>query len=94
MERFVPGVVGRRLSQRGMAALGMGLLGVRKGAAGEPRVAGHRPVLGEVGGWEWRAASPSQGLLLSLGVKSHVVRVAASGNEEPGGQERRILVSE
>lgn len=51
-------------------------------------------MLGEVGGRNWRAASPSQGLLLSLGVKSHVARVAASGNEGPGGQERRVLVSE
>lgn len=94
VERLVPGVVGRRLPQRRMAALGVGLLGVRMGAAGEPRVSSPWPVQGEVGGWKWRAASPSQGLLLSLGVKSHVARVAASGNEGPEGQERRILVSE
>lgn len=51
-------------------------------------------MLGEVGGGNRRAASPSQGLLLSLGVEGHVATITASGHDGPEGQERRILVSE
>lgn len=69
-----------------MAALGAGLLGIRLGAAGELRVWSPGWVLGEVGGRNRRAGSPSQGLLLSLGVEGHVATVMASGHEEPGGQ--------
>lgn len=66
-----------------MAALGTGLLWVRLGTAGDPGV--QRP------GWllvEWmngRAASPPEGLLLSLGVEGHVPTVTASGQDGPEG---------
>lgn len=69
-----------------MAALGAGLPGIRPGAAGEPKVLSPGWVLGEVGGRNGRAGSPSQGLLLSLGVEGHVVTVMASGREEPEEQ--------
>lgn len=79
MERLVSRVVRRRLSQRRVAALGAGLLGVGKGAAGEPSVSGPGRVMAEVAGRNRRAGSPSQGLLLSLGVEGHVAMVMASG---------------
>ena len=73
-----------------MAALGTGLLGVGHGAAGELGVLSPEQVLVEVGGRSWRAASPLQGLLLSLGIKGHVATVTASGQDGPEGGDGTI----
>lgn len=81
------------MSQRRVAALGARLLGVRLGAAGEPRVLKVPSpgwLLVEVGGWNRRAASPPQGHLLSLGVQGHFAMVTASGQDRPEGGDRRI----
>lgn len=72
VERLVSGMVGRRLSQGRVAALGTGLLGVRLGAAGQAVVSGQRRVLGQTGRMDGGASSPSQGRLLSLSVEGHV----------------------
>lgn len=89
VEQLVPRVVGRRLPQRKVAALGAGLPGIGPGAVGEPRVSSPGGALGEVGGRNGRAGSPLQGLLLSLGVEGHVATAMASGREEPEEQGRR-----
>lgn len=85
-------MVGCRLSQRRVAALGAGLLRVGLGAgAGQLRISSPRRVLAEFGGRNRRAASPPQGLLLSLGVEGHVAMVTASGQDRPEEGQRRIL---
>lgn len=63
VQQFVSGVVGCRLAQRRVAALGVGLLRVGPGVGRESQ----GRVLGEVGGRNRRAGSPLQGLLLSEG---------------------------
>ncbi len=90
MEGFVSRVVGRRLSQRRVAALGAGLLGVELGAAVELRVPSPGRVLVQMAGRNRCAASPPQGLLLSLGVEGHLATVTTSGQDRPEGGDRRI----
>lgn len=82
------------MSQRWVAALAAGLLGVGLGAAGELGVPSPGWMLVKVGGRNWRTASPLQGLLLSLGVEGHRATVTASGQDRPEGVERWSQVSE
>lgn len=83
------------MSQRWVAALGAGPLGVGLGAAGELGVSSPGRVLVKVGWRNRRTASPLQGLLLSLGVEGHLATVTASGQDRPEGAERwRSQVSE
>lgn len=71
-------MVRRRLSQRRVAALGAGLVGVGQDPAGQPSVSGPGWVMAEVAGRNRCAGSPPQGLLLSLGVEGHAAMVMAS----------------
>lgn len=70
-----------------MVALGTGLLWVGLGAAGDPR-----RLL--VKGMNWSAASPLEGLLLSLGVEGHVPTVKALGQDGPEGGNKTVNGSE
>lgn len=66
-----------------MVALGTGLLWVGLGAAGDPRWL-------LVKGMNWSAASPLEGLLLSLGVEGHVPTVKALGQDGPEGGNKTV----
>lgn len=89
VEGLVSRVVGSRLSQKRVAALGPGLLWVVRGS-GKPRGPSQGWVMTEIGGSSRCATSPLQRLLVSLGVEGHVATVTTSGRERPEGADVQI----